>query len=40
MKTDSIPTLTSLTSDSLDRSAYGHLVVEIKQLTEDMEFIT
>ncbi|XBI15082.1 hypothetical protein VPH35_057575 [Triticum aestivum] len=31
--------LSSLTTDGLDRSAYGHLVYEIKELMEAREFI-
>ena len=37
---DSSEALSSLTGDGLVRSAYGHLVAEIKELMNDQEFIT
>ncbi|KAM3261817.1 hypothetical protein ACQJBY_052481 [Aegilops geniculata] len=39
VQSDSSTTLASLKGDNLDRSAYGHLVAEIKFLMIDREFI-
>ena len=39
MQSDSSQALSILSSTSVDRSAYGHLSLEIKVLMADMEFI-
>ncbi|XBI69344.1 hypothetical protein VPH35_048421 [Triticum aestivum] len=39
VQSDSSEALSSLTRDGLVRSAYGHLVAEIKELMKDQEFI-
>ncbi|XBH90402.1 hypothetical protein VPH35_082083 [Triticum aestivum] len=39
VQSDSSEALSSLTGDGLVRSAYGHLVAEIKELMKDREFI-
>ena len=39
VQSDSSEALSSLTGDGLVRSAYGHLVDEIKELMKDREFI-
>ena len=39
VQSDSSVVLSSLTGDGLIRSAYGHLVAEIKALMRDREFI-
>ncbi|CAM0950791.1 unnamed protein product [Alopecurus aequalis] len=39
VQADSIGALSTLTDGSLSRSAYGHLVAEVKRLMEDREFV-
>ena len=39
VQSDSSVALSALTGDSLSRSAYGHLVAEIRHLMVDTEFI-
>ncbi|KAM3260223.1 hypothetical protein ACQJBY_051471 [Aegilops geniculata] len=39
VQSDSSEALVSLSSDALTRSAYGHLVLEIKELMSNREFV-
>ena len=39
VQSDSSEALASLSSDALTRSAYGHLVLEIKELMSNREFL-